>query len=260
MSEYKYIHTDFKDKIALVTIDRPPVNAWNIEVQNEFDSTLQEIEKRDDIVTVVITSKAERIFIAGADLTAVVNMGPDQAYEFSQSTQTILNKIRNLKQIVIVAINGLALGGGCEVAMACDIRVADIGSSIGLPEVSLGLIPGAGGTQRLSRLIGTGKAIELIATGDLITAMEAHQIGMVERVVPKGQALAEAMRIAKKIVLKGPIAVASAKKAIYRGAETNIENGMKIESQLFSQLFNTQDFIEGTKAFLEKRTPSFIGK
>ena len=172
----------------------------------------------------------------------------------------MLSKIEGFDRVVIAAVNGYALGGGSEVALACDIRVADESAVFGFPEVSLGLIPGAGGTQRLSRLVGMGKAKELILTGDRIDAKEAKAIGLVERIAPKGEALSAAKKLAERVLLQGPMAVMNAKKAINEGMQMTFEEGLKNESRLFSALFETQDLQEGISAFLEKRKPEFKGK
>jgi enoyl-CoA hydratase len=258
--ERKYVDFVIDERVAVVTVDRPPVNAWNIQVENEVKQVFEELSTRDDFGAVVITGGGDRAFIAGADIKMMSEMGPKDAFEMSANSKVVMSFIEEFDRVVIAAINGLALGGGCEVAMACDIRVADESALIGLPEVSLGLFPGAGGTQRLPRLVGIGKAKQLIFTGDHISAQEAKDIGLIQEVAPKGRAVSEAKKIAKRIMERGPVAVAKAKKAINSGARMPMEAGFKIETELFSELFATQDQKEGVKAFLEKRKPKFSGR
>lgn len=248
------------DHIALVTVDRPPVNALNRQLEDELEDVFDELAGLQEVGAVLVTGRGEKAFIAGADIKMLSEKGPEDAIEMSASTQRVLLKIERFDRVVIAAINGLALGGGCEVAMACDMRVMDESAVIGLPEVSLGILPGAGGTQRLARLVGMGKAKELILTGDPISADEAKRIGLVERIAPKGEAVAEARSLAKRVLSRGPLAVINAKKAINEGLDMPLEEGLKRESQLFGALFRTQDMREGVTAFLEKRKPKFTGR
>ncbi|MBW1773124.1 MAG: enoyl-CoA hydratase/isomerase family protein [Deltaproteobacteria bacterium] len=220
---------------------------------------LVELAGLQEVGVVIVTGGGEKAFIAGADIKMISEKRPEEAGEMSAYTQRILLKIERFDRVVIAAVNGLALGGGCEVAMACDIRVMDESAIIGLPEVSLGLLPGAGGTQRLARLVGMGKAKELILTGDPINADEAKSIGLAERVAPKGEAVMEARKLAKRVLLRGPVAVRNAKKAINEGIDMPFGDGLKRETALFSALFETQDMQEGVSAFLEKRKPNFSG-
>lgn len=256
----EYVNFEIDDAVAVVTVNRPPVNAWNIQVENEVKQVFEELSPRDDFGVVVITGGGNRAFIAGADIKMISGLGPNEAFEMSAATKVVLKIIEDFDRVVIAAIGGLALGGGCEVALACDIRVADESALIGLPEVSLGLFPGAGGTQRLPRLVGIGQAKKLIFTGDPIGAQEAKEIGLIEKVAAKGQALAEAKKIAERILERGPVAVAKAKKAINSVVPLPIEEGFKLETKLFSELFATEDQREGTKAFIEKRRPGFVGR
>ena len=248
------------DRIALVTVDRPPVNALNRQLEDELGGVFDELAGLQEVGAVVVTGGGEKAFIAGADIKMLSEKGPEDATEMSAATQRVLLKIERFDRVVIAAINGLALGGGCEVAMACDMRVMDESAIIGLPEVSLGVLPGAGGTQRLARLVGMGKAKELILTGDPIGADEAKRIGLVERTAPKGEAVAQARDLAKRVLSRGPLAVINAKKAINEGLDMPLEEGLKRESQLFGALFRTQDMREGVSAFLEKRKPKFTGR
>jgi len=248
------------DRIALVTVNRPPVNALNRQLEEELEDVFDELAGLQEVGVVIVTGGGEKAFIAGADIKMISEKRPEEASEMSAYTQRVLLKIERFDRVVIAAVNGLALGGGCEVAMACDIRVMDESAIIGLPEVSLGLLSGAGGTQRLARLVGMGKAKELILTGDPINADEAKRIGLVEGIAPKGEAVAEAKRLAKRVLSRGPLAVINAKRAINEGLDMPLEDGLKRETQLFSALFETKDMQEGVGAFLEKRKPKFIGR
>ncbi len=246
-------------EITIVTVNRPPVNALNTQLEQELKQVFEELCEQEPYGVVILTGEG-RAFIAGADIKNLANMDSKGAYEMTLGTKDMLSFIENCPKIVIAAINGLALGGGCEVAMVCDIRVIDESTIIGLPEVSLGVLPGAGGTQRLARLVGPGKAKELIFTGDPIKADEAFRIGLVERIAPKGEALNEAKKIAERILLRGPVAVANSKKSINNGFVMTSDEGFKAETQLFSDLFETEDQKEGAIAFMEKRSPDFKGK
>ncbi len=259
-NERDYINFSIDDRIALVMMDRPPVNAMNRKIRKEIDEVFEELNAISEIGAVIITSKLEKVFMAGADLEMMTKTNSVEAIELSTSLHTTLSKIEKSDKVVIAAINGPALGGGCEIALACDIRVIDESAIIGLPEVSLGFLPGGGGTQRLARLVGIGKAKELILTGDPVNADEAKRIGLAERIAPKGEAVVEAKKLAKRVLLRGPIAVANAKKAINQGMDMAFEDGLKRETELFSAIFETQDMKEGVKAFLEKRKPNFMGK
>jgi enoyl-CoA hydratase len=255
----EYVNYQIDDRIALVTIDRPPVNALNAQLENEIEEVFEELYTLNEVGAVIVTGSGEKAFVAGADIKMISEKGPEEAAAMSASTQRILLKVEKFHRVVIAAVNGLALGGGCEIAMACDMRVMDESAIIGLPEVSLGLLPGAGGTQRLARLVGIGKAKEMILTGNPIDANEANRIGLAERIAPKGEAVAEAKKLAKLVLSRGPIAVANAKKAINDGLDMSVEEGLKVETQLFSELFKTQDMKEGVSAFIEKRKPNFKG-
>ena len=186
--ERNYVDFVIDERVAVVTINRPPINAWNIQVENEVKQVFEELSTRDDFGVVVITGGGDRAFIAGADIKMMSELGPKEAFEMSANSRVVMKYIEEFDRVVIAAINGLALGGGCEVAMACDIRVADETAFMGLPEVSLSSFPGAGGTQRLPRLVGIGKAKQLIFTGDHISAQEAKEIGFIQKVTPKGEA------------------------------------------------------------------------
>ena len=255
-----YVKCQVEERIAVVTIDRPPVNALSPEVLNEIEETFQELIALSEVGAVILTGGRGNVFSAGADIKTIPEMLPPDAFHLATSTQKVLTLIEEFHRPVIAAVNGLALGGGLELALACDIRVAEEHALFGFPEVALGLLPGAGGTQRLARLVGPGKAKELILTGDPINAVEAKTIGMVERVVPRGCSLSEASKIAERVLLRGPVAVANAKKAIGHATSLGLKDGLEMEARLFSELFDTKDKREGVAAFIEKRKPKFLGK
>jgi enoyl-CoA hydratase len=252
-----YVNYVVEEGIALVTINHPPVNALDQKTVSELGQAMDELEKRPEAKIIILTGGGDKAFVAGADITAFTGLTRVTAEQFALSIQSILLKMEGSKKVVICAINGLALGGGCEVAMACDIRIASEKAKLGQPEVNLGVIPGAGGTQRLPRLVGKGRAMELVFTTDMIGAEEARAIGLVNRVVPPGSLLEEAKKMAKKILAKGPVAIAMAKRAVNEGLEMDLKEGLKLEAKLFGELFDTFDMREGVKAFLEKRPPRF---
>jgi len=246
--------------IAWVYLNRPErLNAVNVEMLNELGSVLDELEERDDVRVLIVTGKG-KAFSAGADVTQFKGMTPIKAFRFSRKFQEVLNKIEYLTKPVIMAINGYALGGGIEIAMSGDIRIAAESARIGQPEINLGIMPGAGGTQRMPRLTWPSRAKMLIYTGDAIPASEALKIGLVDLVVPDDKLEEEARRLALKLAEKPPIALLAAKYAIQFGMQADIRTGLSIESALFSILFSTRDFEEGVSAFLEKRKPKFRGE
>lgn len=243
--------------ICTLTINRPDkLNALNNKVFDELDSAVKVIKDDLKIKAVVITGAGEKAFVAGADIKEISSLDPVSAEEVSQKGQGIFQKIEDLTIPVIAAVNGYALGGGCELALACHLRIASDNAALGLPEVSLGLIPGYGGTQRLTRAVGRAKALECIMTGRQIKAEEAFEIGLVNQMV-EGNPVEEAKAMLHKILKQGPIAI---KNAILAVKEAGSEEGFEAESKLFGELCGTADFQEGTTAFLEKRKPNFSGK
>jgi enoyl-CoA hydratase len=245
--------------IVVVTVDRPPVNALNAKLIQEIIDTFEELENNESVAVVILTG-AGKAFIAGADIKEVSALDSEEGQKFSALGQGMTNRIDDFPRPVLCAIEGLALGGGCEVALACDIRVASEKARFGQPEVNLGVIPGAGGTQRLPRLVGRGMAKFLLYTGDTIDALEAFRIGLVEKVVSSGDALNEAKKIAKMIMTKGPVAIALTKKAVNEGMNLSLKEGLKIEKGCFGRSCETEDKNEGVRAFLEKRVPIYKGK
>lgn len=246
---------------AIVTINRPRyLNALNKEVLDELSQVIDEVSSDEEIHVVILTGAGGKAFVAGADIAYMQNMTALEGRAFGRLGQSILRKLEYMPRPVIAAINGYALGGGCELAMACDIRVASDKSQFGQPEVSLGVIAGFAGTQRLPRLIGKSWAKELLFTGDMINAQEAYRIGLVNRVVPEEKLMEVCRELANKIISKGQVAVRLCKAAVDEGLEMDVDKAMTHEADLFGLCFATQDQREGMTAFLEKRKPKFIGK
>jgi enoyl-CoA hydratase len=254
---YEILGRTISDGIATITISRPQaMNALNSRFFDEMDSMLGEMEKSKDIRVLIITGDG-KAFVAGADISEMSAMNSDQGKKFSLRGQSAFSRIENLPFPVIAAVNGFALGGGCELALSCDIRVASVLAKFGQPEVNLGLIPGYAGTQRLSRIAGISNALHLILTGDMITAEEAFRMGIVQKVADPEMLMEVAMELAKKIASKGEIAVKEAKRVVREGADTTFNNGCKIEADAFGNLFGNGESGEGMGAFLEKRKPNW---
>jgi enoyl-CoA hydratase len=247
--------------IAVVTINRPQfLNALNRATVEELSHSIEQVEKDDDVKAMIITGAGDKSFVAGGDITYMQNMSPMESREFGLFGQGVLRKLEYLPKPVIAAINGFCLGGGLELAMACDFRVASLKAKFGQPEVNLGVTPGFGGTQRLSRLVGTGMAKQLLFTGDMVDAQEALRIGLVNQVVSAGELLNYVKGIAQRIMSGGQIAVRLCKLAVNEGMQTDIDRSMTIEADMFGLCFSTWDQKEGMKAFAEKRSPEFTGK
>lgn len=239
--------------IGILSINRPnELNALNSKVLDELNMAIDDISLDNDIHVLIISGEG-RAFVAGADIEEMKNKNASEARNFANKGLTVFRKIELMEKPVIAAVNGFALGGGCELAMSCDIRIASQKAKFGQPEVGLGITPGFGGTQRLSRLVGLGKAKELIFTADIIKADEAFIIGLVNKVVEADQLMDESMKLASKIASKGQLAVRYSKTAINRGFETDLETGMVIEKELFALCFATEDQKEAMSAFLDKR-------
>jgi enoyl-CoA hydratase len=259
--DYKNIIFEKDGALAIITIDRPKVlNALNDETIAEIDDCITTIASDKTILCVILTGGGEKSFVAGADINELSTWDVISGRAKSDSGHALTSKIKDLPQPVIAAINGFALGGGCEIAIACDIRLASKNAKIGQPEVNLGIIPGYGGTQRLPRLVGAGKAKQMILTGDFVNADEAYRIGLVDEVYPPDELIPKAKEMARKIISKGPLAVKAAKEAINVGLDVDLKSGCEYEAALFASIFATEDMKEGTKAFLEKRKPEFKGK
>jgi len=266
MAEWQYIRTQVEDRIAVLTIDHPPVNSFNKQVVTELDEAVDQLLADDEVKAIIVTGGGTNAFVAGADIPEIKELldepgeGYASARAFIERGQGVFLKIEQATKPVIAAINGFCLGGGLELAMACHMRICSDRARLGQPEINLGLIPGWGGTQRLARIVGKGKAIELILTGDMVTAQEAYRLGLVNKVVPAGAVLKEARDLARKIVSKSKFPVAAALRAITQGLAVPIEEGLLIEAEQFVGLAGTEDIREGVTAFLEKRQPRFQDK
>jgi enoyl-CoA hydratase len=247
--------------VAVITVNRPKVlNALNSRTMDELRRTILSLKHDDAVRSVILTGAGDKSFIAGADINELAEQSPTGARDHAMRGQHVLDLIENMGKPVIAAINGYALGGGCELAMACTLRVAADTAKIGQPEINLGLIPGYAGTQRLSRLIGRGRALELLLIGDPITAAEAHRLGLVNRVVPAAELMPEARRIAAALAAKAPVAVRYIIDAVNKGLQMTLAEGQVFEATLFGLVATTEDMREGTRAFLEKRKAEFKGK
>ena len=250
-----------KGAIGYVTLNRPKVlNALNRGTWRDLRTAFEDARDDPEIRGIILTGAGDKAFIAGADIGELAHVTAVEAEQSSSYGQAVLDLIENLGKPVIAAVNGYALGGGCETAMACTIRVAAEHAKFGQPEVTLGLIPGGGGTQRLPRLVGKGRALQLILSGGMIDAQEAHRIGLVNEVVPAGDLLIRAEAILKQIFANAPIAVKFSLEAVNRGLETNLADGLSLEASLFGLCAGTGDKAEGTSAFLAKRAPQFHGR
>lgn len=253
--------TQYSDHILTVTLSRPQaMNALNLELLDNLREIVQELYQNNDTKGLILTGDGEKAFVAGADIKEIKSLTPEQAYSLSKNGQELFKMIENCPKPVIAAVNGFALGGGCELALSCHIRIATENAKFGLPEVTLGLIPGYGGTQRLAQAVGRGKALELMLTADMISANEAKTLGLVNHVVSnKDELLNLANSIMKKIISNAPIAIANIIKSVNAGYEFE-GAGYKSEAENFAACAETEDFKEGTNAFIQKRKPSFTGK
>ena len=259
--EKQFVRYQIEEGIAIVTIDNPAaLNALNTPTLTQLDQAFDQLAGNPEVKGVIITGGGEKSFVAGADISEFQQVKGNTAAAFMARGQRIFDKIERFDRPVIAAINGFALGGGNELAMSCDIRIAAENALFGQPEVNLGIIPGYGGTQRLPRLIGPGKAKEIIFADERINAQEALRIGLVQRVVPKGQTVEEAKKLLKKIMSKGPLAIKMGKKAINEGLGMSLRAGLDLEGQCEAVCFGSEDKDEGAKAFLEKRPAQFKGK
>lgn len=247
-----------EDNLAIVTINRPKaLNALNSETLIELDGVFSEIEKDNSIYAVILTGAGEKAFVAGADISEMKDMNVIEARQFGRLGNSIFRKIELLEKPVIAALNGFTLGGGCELALSCDIRIACSKAKFGQPEVGLGITPGFGGTQRLARLIGTGAAKELIFTGKMIDSNEAYRLGLVNKVVECDKLMEEAKAMAKTIASNAPVAVKLCKAAINRGIQMDLDTAVMYEAELFGECFATEDQKEGMEAFVQKRVKNF---
>ncbi|MFQ6070320.1 MAG: enoyl-CoA hydratase/isomerase family protein [Candidatus Aminicenantales bacterium] len=258
---YKTLIFKKEGSIGILTINRPQkLNAISNELISELSHFLDEVEKDEELRVLIVTGSGDKAFVAGADIGELVDRDAKLGIRVSQQRQQLFSRIENLRLPVIAAVNGYALGGGLELALACSLRIASEKAQFGAPEVKLGIIPGDGGTQRLPRLVGPGRAMEMILTGDFIDAREALRIGLVNRVVPQEKLMEEALSLARKIASRPPLAVMFAKEAVNRGIEGGASSGYSLESFLHALSCTTEDKKEGVSAFLEKRQGSFKGR
>jgi len=258
---YQTLLVEKRNRIAFVTINRPDkLNALNAQAKTELKAAFEEIRDDSDVDAVVLTGAGEKGFVAGTDIKELTQLDEQSGKSFSEEGQAVLNLIENLGKPVIAAVNGYALGGGTELALACHIRIASENAKFGQPEVNLGIIPGYGGTQRLARIVGKGRALEMILSGDQIDAQEALRIGLVNKVVPLPDLLKTAEALAAKIISKGQIAANLALQSVNATHELSLEAGQSLEAELFGRCCKSEDFKEGTTAFLEKRKPVFKNK
>ena len=258
--KFENILVSKKNRLATITINRPKkLNALNRKTIEELNKVFQALEEDEKVKVIILTGSGEKAFVAGADITEFAHFSVEEARSLAKKGQEMLfDFVENLSTPVLAAVNGFALGGGLELAMACHFRIASDNAKMGLPEVSLGVIPGYGGTQRLPQLVGKGKAMELIMTAGMIAAEDAKECGLVNYVVPQEELMPLAEKIAGKIMRNSPIAISAAIRAINANFEHGV-NGFNVEIEEFGECFSTDDFKEGTTAFLEKRKPNFIG-
>ncbi|MFT5142720.1 MAG: enoyl-CoA hydratase [Rhodothermales bacterium] len=258
--DFETLLIEVEDSIAVVTINRPDkLNALNAQVLDDLDACFTGLATDDSVRAVVLTGAGEKAFVAGADITQFTRLDAARATGFARRGQEVFGKIENLGKPVIAAINGFALGGGCEIAIACHIRIASTNARLGQPEVGLGLMCGYGGTQRLPRIVGMGNALELLTTASHVSAQRAYEMGLVNAVVEPGEALAAAMKMAKTIARQAPVGVRLSMEAAL-ASDQRLADGLAMEAELFGQTFDTEDLTEGVDAFLERRKPQFKGR
>jgi enoyl-CoA hydratase len=257
-SFFSRIRIERRSRVTLLTVDRPDkLNAIDRATLEELASATIAFLEDPEQAALVVTGAGAKAFVAGADIAELQPMGPAAAESLSRFGQSVFDRWEQSPKPVLAAVNGYAFGGGCELALACHVRLASENAVLGLPEVKLGLIPGYGGTQRLPRLVGAGRALELILTGRPVKADEAERIGLVNRVVPLADLVGETIRLAESMIANGPIALASAIECVHRGMSSSLDQGLRLESSRFGFLASTEDMHEGLQAFLEKRTAAF---
>jgi enoyl-CoA hydratase len=247
--------------LAIVAVNRPSkLNALDNLTIEQLDGVIVDLEGDDAVGAIIVTGKGDKAFVAGADITVLAKQGVLDGKDNARKGQALMSRIENCKKPVLAAVNGFALGGGLELALSCDVRFASDNAKLGLPEVSLGIIPGYGGTQRLPRLVGSGVALQLILQGDPVDAQEALRIGLVNGVFPQAELLDQVKAIANRMVSRGPTALALAKQAVRRGAHMSMQDGLELEADLFGIISSTDEMKEGMTAFLEKRKPGWLRK
>ena len=259
MASYETLLVERRGRVAIITINRPQkMNALNIQTRAEGAAALDELRDDDSVRVVVITGAGEKAFVAGADIGEFEGRTAVSQRDV-MTARSLFTAVDTFPKPVIAMVNGFCLGGGCELALSCDIRVASETARFGQPEINLGIIPGGGGTQRLTRLVGEGKAMELILTGDMIDAQHAYSLGLVNLVVPAADLEAKTLEMANRIAEKSPVALRMAKEAVKTAARANLDEGLRREIDLFALTFSSADKDEGVRAFLEKRKPDFKG-
>ncbi len=263
--EVRYVDAEFvrvsrDGGIAVVTIDRPPVNALNFQAVKELLDVADDLARGPDVGVVILTGAGDRAFVAGADINELSGLSREAAFDMSKRGHALMERIATLPKPVIAAINGSCLGGGCELALACDLRIASEGARFGQPEVNLGLIPGYGATARLPRLVGPAAAKELLFTGRTMDANEAYRIGLVNRVVPHAELMDVCLELARTILSRAPIAVNLVKRLVNEGMQLGLGEALDLEARCFGDACATDDMREGVRAFLEKRKPRFGGR
>ena len=259
--EYKNLMIEIKDGIAIVKVNRPKaLNALNSETVLEIKAAAESLDANRDVKVVILTGEGDKAFVAGADIVEMKPMNALQGMAFSQAGHEAFLRLENMSKPVIAAVNGYALGGGFEVALACDFIYASDKARVGFPETTLGILPGFGGTQRAAKLVGLAKAKEVIFTGKTITAQEAYEMGFVNKVVPHEQLMSEVMAVAEKIKANGPVGVALAKTGINRSLFLDMDSALALEAKDFALCFSTKDQKEGMTAFIEKRKPTYTGE
>jgi enoyl-CoA hydratase len=261
MAEYTTLLVEVQDRIAVISINRPDkMNALNEGIIRELGRAMEEVTERGDVGGIILTGVGEKAFVAGADIAELAKMGPVDGIDVSRLGQRVFRSIELSRKPVIAAVNGFALGGGCELALACHLRIASENAKFGLPEVKLGIIPGYGGTLRLPRIVGKGRALELMLTAEMVDAEEAYRIGLANKVVPLAELMEATRTLMKGILKNGPVALGLAIECATRGMEMSVDDGLALESNLFGLLASTSDMREGMTAFLEKRRAAFTGR
>ena len=261
MSDLKFVRVEWDQELAIVTVDRPEkMNALNAEVIAELGRVFQDLADDGDVRGVILTGAGEKAFVAGADIGELATMDAMTGVQVSRQGQEVFQAIERFPRPVLAAVGGYALGGGCELALSCHMRIASENARFGLPEVGLGIIPGYGGTVRLARLVGLGRAVEMTLTGEMMKANRAESLGLVSRVVPREHLMEEAKTLLRKVTGNGPLAVQKALESVYNALDVSTREAMAFESSLFGLMASTEDMKEGMTAFLEKRPAEFRGR
>lgn len=259
--DFQNLKLETREGVAVLTVNRPDkLNALNVQTLGELEQAFAHLATAADVRGVILTGSGEKAFVAGADIAELATQTPVQGKLIARRGQAIFDAVENLGKPVVAAVNGFALGGGCELAMACHVRVASENARLGTPEVKLGLMCGYAGTQRLARLVGKGRALEILLTGEMVDAQEALRIGLVNRVVPKDKLMAEAEGLLRKMLANAPLALRHTLEAVHSGLQLPFEQAEELEASLFGLLCSTEDMREGTQAFLEKRPARFQGR